>query len=181
MWRSLPMGPLGRDEGAPVAQGDAQLVLFEGIAIRKIFHENQWHFAVVDIIAALTGTERPRKYWSDLKAKLIKDEGFTELSDKIGQLKMQATDGKFYLTDTVTVETVFRIIQSIPSRKAEPFAGFHENANAAHAGGRVAGDARRNLERQLKRSVVSRANFLENSRKNDPEKLTQPPSSSQKR
>src|ERR1700685_915309 len=120
--RAAPdMGTLGRDEGDPVEQGESQLVLFEGISIRKIFHENQWRFSVVDIIAALTGSDRPSKYWSDLRIKLVKDEGFTELSDKIGQLKMQANDGKFYLTETVTVETALRIIQSIPSRKAEPF------------------------------------------------------------
>jgi hypothetical protein len=65
--------------------------------------------------------------------------------------------------------------------KASEAVGFHENASAAHAGGRVAGDARRNLERQLKRSVVSRSNSLENSRKKDPQKLTQPPPSRQKR
>lgn len=298
--RAAPdMGSLGREDGDPVEQGDSQLVLFEGITIRKIFHKNEWHFAVVDIISALTGTERPSKYWSDLKAKLVKDEGFSELSDHIGQLKMEASDKKFYLTDTVTVETALRIIQSIPSRKAEPFKrwlakvgyeriqeiqdpeiavkrailmwqaqgrtndwiearlrcivvrreltdqwqrggitgseygrltniiatqtfdldtaqhknlkglgakhnlrdhmtdlelvftmlgekstaaisqasnanGFQENATAAKSGGRVAGDARRDLERRLKSSVVSRANFLGDSRKKDPERLTQP-------
>jgi DNA-damage-inducible protein D len=297
--RAAPdMGPLGRDDGSPAEQGEAQLVLFEGISIRKVFQENEWHFAVVDIIAALTGSDRPSKYWSDLKTKLVKDEGFTELSDKIGQLKMQAADKKFYLTDTATVETALRIIQSIPSRKAEPFkrwlaqvgyeriqeiqdpeiavkrailmwqtqgrtsdwiearlrcivvrreltdqwqrggitgaeygrltniiakqtfdldtaqhknlkglaprhnlrdhmtdlelvftmlgekstaeiakasnaVGFQENSQAAKAGGRVAGDARRDLERQLKKTVVSRDNFLADSRTKDPEKLTQ--------
>lgn len=297
--RAAPdMAPLGKDDGAPVEQGDSQLVLFDGITIRKIFHKNEWHFAVVDIIAALTGSERPNKSWSELKTKLVKDEGFSELSDKIGQLKMQAADGKFYLTDTVTVETALRIIQSIPSPKAEPFKkwlaqvgyeriqeiqdpeiavkrailawqlqgrtndwiearlrcivvrreltdqwkrggisgaeygrltniiaeqtfaldtgqhkklkglgpkhnlrdhmtdlelvftmlgeksttaiaqatkaqGFYENANAAKSGGKVAGDARRNLERQLNGTIVSRTNFLENSRKKDPQRLTQ--------
>lgn len=297
--RAAPeMGALGKSDGPPVEQGDSQMVLFEGIAIRKLFHQNEWHFAVVDIIAALSGTDRPSKYWSDLKTKLVKNEGFTELSDKIGQLKMQASDGKFYLTDTVTVETALRIIQSIPSRSAEPFkrwlaqvgyeriqeiqdpeiavkrailtwqsqgrtndwiearlrcivvrreltdqwqkggitgseygrltniiakqtfdldaaqhknlkglsakhqlrdhmtdlelvftmlgeksttaiakasdaVGFNENAQAANAGGRVAGDARRDLESRLKSQVVSRQNFLEESRKNDPVRLTQ--------
>lgn len=294
------MGALGKDDGEPVTQGDSQMVLFEGISIRKMFHHNEWHFAVVDIIAALTGSERPSKYWSDLKAKLVKDEGFIELSEKIGQLKMKAADGKSYLTDTVTVETALRIIQSIPSRKAEPFkrwlaqvgyeriqeyqdpeiavkrailmwqaqgrtsdwiearlrcivvrreltdqwqrggitgseygrltniiakrtfdldtaqhrqlkglttkhnlrdhmtdlelvftmlgekstaelskasnaVGFEENATAADAGGRIAGDARRNLERQTKKLVVSRSNFLADTRTKDPERLTRPP------
>ena len=297
--RAAPdMGPLGRDNGSPVEQGESQLVLFDGISIRKVFHDNEWRFAVVDIIAALTGSERPRKYWNDLRVKLFRDEGFTELSDKIGQLKMQSSDGKFYLTDTVNVETALRVIQSIPSRKAEPFkrwlaqvgyeriqeiqdpeiavkrailmwqaqgrtsdwiearlrcivvrreltdqwqrggitgseygrltnivskatfdldtaqhknlkglgnkhnlrdhmtdlelvftmlgekstaaiahasqaSGFDQNVKAAQSGGRVAGDARRDLERQLRRSVVSRSNFLDSSRKMDPERLTQ--------
>jgi hypothetical protein len=73
----------------------------------------------MDIIEALVQTERPRKYWNDLKAKL-KTEG-SEVSEKIGQLKMQASDGKFYLTDCGDTETILRIIQSIPSPKAEPF------------------------------------------------------------
>lgn len=302
--RAAPeMGPLGKDESdhgtvAPAEQGESQLLLFEGVSIRKVFHNNEWHFAVVDIVAALTGSERPNKDWRDLKTQLIKNEGLIELSEKIGQLKMQAADGKFYLTDTVTVETALRIIQSIPSRKAEPFkqwlakvgyeriqeiqdpeiavkrailswqaqgrtsdwiearlrcivvrrelteqwkrggisgseygrltniisnatfdldtaqhknlkglsgkhnlrdhmtdlelvftmlgekstaaiaqaaqaSGFNENAKAARTGGRVAGDARRDLERQLNRSVVSRSNFLESVRKKDPERLTQ--------
>jgi DNA-damage-inducible protein D len=112
----------GSDQEEPLLEeGESQLVLFQGVTIRKVFHQNEWHFAVVDIISALTETERPSKYWSELKAKLVKDEGFAELSEKIGQLKMEAADGKFYLTDAVTVETALRIIQSIASRKAEPF------------------------------------------------------------
>jgi DNA-damage-inducible protein D len=68
----------------------------------------------------LTGNEHPRKYWNDLKKKLM-DEGYFEVSEKIGQLKMVAADGKRYLTDCANTETLFRIIQSIPSHKAEPF------------------------------------------------------------
>jgi hypothetical protein len=74
---------------------------------------------VIDVIEVLTGTDRPRKYWNDLKTKLRK-EG-SELSEKIGQLKMQSTDGKFYKTDVADTEQIFRLIQSIPSPKAEPF------------------------------------------------------------
>ena len=76
-------------------------------------------YFITDVIEALTGTDRPRKYWSDLKAKL-KKEG-SELSEKIGQLKMQSSDGKFYKTDVADTEQIFRLIQSIPSPKAEPF------------------------------------------------------------
>ena len=74
----------------------------------------------MDIIEALIGSDRPRKYWNDLKKKLA-DEGYIELSEKIGQLKLESADGKFYETDCANTETTFRIIQSIPSPKAEPF------------------------------------------------------------
>ena len=95
-----------------------QLAIFRGRKVRRIIHNNEWWFSVVDIIEALTGNDRPRKYWNDLKKKL-KEEG-SEVSDKIGQLKMQASDGKLYITDAVNTENTFRIIQSIPSPKAEP-------------------------------------------------------------
>jgi hypothetical protein len=74
---------------------------------------------VVDVIDALTGTDRPRKYWSDLKKKIVV-EGYVELSENIGQLKLLSSDGKKYFTDCVNTETLFRLIQSIPSPKAEP-------------------------------------------------------------
>ena len=97
------------------------ITVFEGKKIRRHWDEKseKWYFAITDIIEVLTQTYRPRKYWNDLKAKL-KSEG-SEVSEKIGQLKMQAVDGKFYLTDAADTETMFRIIQSIPSPKAEPF------------------------------------------------------------
>jgi len=81
--------------------------------------EEKWYFSVIDIIGALTQTDRPRKYWNDLKTKLLK-EG-SELSEKIGQLRMQAEDGKMRMTDVADTEQLFRLIQSIPSPKAEPF------------------------------------------------------------
>ena len=96
-----------------------ELVVFEGNRIRRVWHNEQWFFLVVDVIQAITDSGRPRKYWSDLKKKLT-DEGF-ELSDKIGQLKVASTDGKNYETDCANTESMFRIIQSIPSPKAEPF------------------------------------------------------------
>ena len=95
------------------------LVVFEGTKIRRVWHNEQWFFSVIDVIQAITDSGRPRKYWSDLKKKLT-DEGF-ELSDKIGQLKVASTDGKNYETDCANTESMFRIIQSIPSPKAEPF------------------------------------------------------------
>lgn len=100
---------------------EKRLVIFEGKKIRRIWDEEKeiWYFAVMDIIEILTGTDRSRKYWNDLKTKL-KAEG-SEVFEKIGQLKMQASDGKFYLTDAADVETILRLVQSVPSPKAEPF------------------------------------------------------------
>jgi prophage antirepressor-like protein len=97
-----------------------KIAVFRGMEIRKTIHKNEWWFSITDVIEALTGNERPRKYWNDLKKKLIK-EGYSEVSEKIGQLKLQASDGKNYLTDCANTETLFRIIQTIPSPKAEPF------------------------------------------------------------
>ena len=97
------------------------LQIFEAKKVRTIWDDEQekWYFSIVDVIEVLTDNERPRKYWSDLKSKL-KKEG-SELSEKIGQLKMQSSDGKFYKTDVAGTEQLFRLIQSIPSPKAEPF------------------------------------------------------------
>ena len=97
-----------------------KIAVFKGKKVRKTIHNNEWWFSVIDVVEALTGTERPRKYWSDLKKKLIK-EGYIEVSEKIGQLKLVAVDGKEYLSDCANAETLFRLIQTIPSPKAEPF------------------------------------------------------------
>ncbi|MEK7559105.1 MAG: Bro-N domain-containing protein [Patescibacteria group bacterium] len=99
---------------------DTKIAIFKGKEIRKTIHQNEWWFSIVDIVEILTDTDRPRKYWNDLKTKLIK-EGYAEVSEKIGQLKLPAPDGKLRETDCTNTETVFRIIQTIPSPKAEPF------------------------------------------------------------
>ncbi len=97
------------------------IALFEQKEIRKITHNDEWWFSIIDVISVLDVTGREsRKYWSDLKQKLI-SEWYTEVSDKIGQLKMRAPDGKNRETDCANTETLLRIIQSIPSPKAEPF------------------------------------------------------------
>ncbi len=95
--------------------------IFEEKQVRTLWDEDaeKWFISIVDVIEILTGSDRPRKYWSDLKAKLNK-EG-SELSEKIGQLKMKSSDGKSYKTDVADTEQLFRLIQSIPSPKAEPF------------------------------------------------------------
>ena len=95
--------------------------LFEEKKVRSHWDPKSetWYFSVVDAVEILSGSDRPRKYWADLKSKL-KKEG-SQLSEKIGQLKMLASDGKMYLTDVADTETLLRVIQSIPSPKAEPF------------------------------------------------------------
>ena len=96
-------------------------LIFKGKEIRHawISEEEEWLFSIVDIIAVLTDSPRPRKYWSDLKKRLL-EEG-SELSANIGQLKMQASDGKMRETDVGTTKQILRLVQSIPSKKAEPF------------------------------------------------------------
>jgi len=98
-----------------------EIQLFESNQVRTHWDNDQekWFISVIDVIEVLTETDRPRKYWSDLKIKL-KKEG-SQLSEKIGQLKMQSSDGKFYKTDVADVEHILRLIQSVPSPKAEPF------------------------------------------------------------
>ena len=100
---------------------ETALKLFEQKQVRSVWNEEEekWYFSIVDVIEVLTDTDRPRKYWSDLKAKLNK-EG-SELSEKIGQLKLAAEDGKIRVTDVADTQQLFRLIQSIPSPKAEPF------------------------------------------------------------
>lgn len=98
-----------------------KLVIFEDKKIRRSFHKGEWYFSVIDIVEVLTGSANSRRYWSDLKIQLSEKEGFVQLYGKIVQLKLESNDGKKYLTDTANTETIFRIIQSIPSPKAEPF------------------------------------------------------------
>ncbi len=81
--------------------------------------EEKWYFSVVDVVAILTDSENPRKYWSVLKTRL-KKEG-SQLATNCSQLKMRSADGKMYLTDVVDTEQLFRLVQSVPSPKAEPF------------------------------------------------------------
>lgn len=95
--------------------------IFEDKKVRSAWdsESEKWFISIVDVIEVLTESDRPRKYWDDLKRKL-KAEG-SELSEKIGQLKLPSADGKKYLTDVADVEQLFRLVQSIPSPKAEPF------------------------------------------------------------
>ena len=101
---------------------NSSIQLFEDQKIRTAWdaEKEEWYFSIIDVISVLTGTANSRRYWSDLKRKL-KAEGANELYEKIVQLKMLSSDGKRYKTDVANTEQLLRIIQSIPSPKAEPF------------------------------------------------------------
>lgn len=106
---------------AMVPDGELELVPFKKEGIRRVCHNDEWWYSVVDVVTALTGSDRGRKHWSDIKTKMVEKEGYSELSDEIGKLPMPGADGKNYKTDVATAETILRIIQSISSPKAEPF------------------------------------------------------------
>lgn len=190
----------------------APLAVFKGHRIRRTLYEGEWWFSVVDVVAALSESTNPRDYWFRMKSR-EKAESEIELSTLCRQLKLESSDGKKYETDCANAEGLFRIIQSIPSPKAEPFkrwlakVGFErvqeiENPELAkrdhmddfelifsmlgeratteihrqedsqgvpklkadaNAGGRIAGDARKALEKRLKRPIVSGRNYLRQS------------------
>ncbi len=100
---------------------ETAIKIFEQKKIRSHWDDEQekWYFSIIDVIEVLTESPRPRKYWNALKTKL-KAEG-SELSQNMGQLKMMSADGKYYKTDVADTEQLFRLIQSVPSPKAEPF------------------------------------------------------------
>ncbi len=99
---------------------ESRLVVFNDKKIRRILLENVWYFAVVDVVAALTDSDKPRDYWYRLKKRELESSG-VQLSTYCRQLKLESTDGKRYITEVANTEGIFRIIQSIPSPKAEPF------------------------------------------------------------
>lgn len=149
------------------------LKLFENKKIRYVWNaeEEEWYFSVVDIVEVLTGTQNPRRYWSDLKIKLTK-EG-SELYDKIVQLKLISSDGKLRETDVLSTKNVLRLIQTIPSPKTEPFkmwlaeasateisqnekpTNLRESAQIAVSGAEVALDARKSLEKRGGKTISS--------------------------
>ena len=101
-----------------MVNADNSLVVFQDKKVRRIWHQDQWFFSVADIVAVLTDSPTPRQYWGK-----IKDREFVklELSPIWVQLKLESADGKKYETDCANTKSMFRIIQSIPSKKAEPF------------------------------------------------------------
>jgi DNA-damage-inducible protein D len=103
-----------------VSLDSKKISLFKGKQIRKILHQGEWWFSVVDVIEALTDSSQPSKYWTAMKARVSNEGGF-QLSTICRQLKLESSDGKKYETDCADTEGIFRIIQSVPSPKAEPF------------------------------------------------------------
>jgi len=112
-----------RENTAPVQSATMELAIFEAEAnerIRKVWHDGQWFYSVIDIIGLLTGSPNPRNYWNMVKARMSA-EGASETYTECVQLKMRSRDGKMRTTDAADRETVLRILQSVPSPKAEPF------------------------------------------------------------
>lgn len=97
---------------------DSKIVVFQDKQIRRVWVDDDWYFSIVDIVGVLTGSPEPRKYWNKVKTREFTD---LQLSPIWRQLKLPAADGKQYRTDCTTTQAMFRIIQSIPSPKAEPF------------------------------------------------------------
>ena len=108
-------------ERAMNSESKDHIAVFQETAIRRAWHEDAWWFSVIDIVAVLSDASVPRRYWSDLKRKLGQEAGSDQLYEKIVQLKLTSPDGKERATDCANTEGLLRIIQSIPSPKAEPF------------------------------------------------------------
>jgi hypothetical protein len=101
-----------------------RMAIFKEKQIRKVVHNDEWYFSIIDIVEVFTESSNPKKYWSDLKRTLVEDEGFSQLYDKIVKLKMTAENEKKRDTESANTETILRIIQSIHSPKAELFKGW---------------------------------------------------------
>jgi prophage antirepressor-like protein len=101
-------------------ESENALFVFQGKEIRRTWHNGEWYFSVVDVVEVLTDSVKPRDYWYRLKEREL-ESGGVELSTFCRRLKLPAPDGKMRITDCANTENRFRIIQSIPSKKAEPF------------------------------------------------------------
>lgn len=157
-----------------------EIKLFEGNKIRTLWdkEKEEWYFSIVDIVGALTDSKNPRDYWYRVKKRMTKEEK-SELSTICRQLKLKAIDGKMRETDVADMQGIFRIIQSIPSPKAEPFKvwlvetatkdiaestnpqGLKENKEVAKQGGGIAGNARKEIEAKTGKPVITPKNAID--------------------
>jgi DNA-damage-inducible protein D len=117
--RLLDREPYMSDSANLPSESQGKIIVFGARQIRRAWHDNEWYFSVVDIVGALTDSPNPRNYWNMMKSR--EKESGVELSTLCVQLKLTSADGKSYRTDAVNTQAAFRIIQSIPSPKAEPF------------------------------------------------------------
>ena len=104
-----------------VTDGDLEFVPFRKAKIRRVCRDGEWWYSVVDVIAAILDSVNPNKSWSDVRRQLVRKEGLSSIVEEIGELPLRSEDGKTHRTDVATTETLFRIIQSIQSPRAEPF------------------------------------------------------------
>jgi hypothetical protein len=138
------------------ADSHGKMVVFGAKEIRRIWHEEQWFFSVVDIIAVLTDSDAPSKYWTAMKRREEKASGF-QLSTICRRLSLTSSDEKSYKTDCVNVLGEAATTEIARNKDAQ---GFVTNKRAAQEGGTVAGSARRQLEAKSGRKVVTRQNYL---------------------
>jgi prophage antirepressor-like protein len=108
-------------KAAMTAEPSNHIAVFQETAIRRTWHEDEWWFSIIDVVGVLSESNNPNRYWSDLKRKLAQEAGSGQPYEKIVRLKLTAPDGKQRDTDCANTETLFRVIQSIPSPRAEPF------------------------------------------------------------
>lgn len=108
-------------KSTPTDTPQNHLVVFQENSIRRTWQDDEWWFSVIDIVGVLSESSNPNRYWSDLKRKLAQEAGSEQAYEKIVRLKLVAPDGKQRETDCANTETLFRIVQSIPSPRAEPF------------------------------------------------------------
>ena len=108
-------------KNSPPTDPARHIAVFQEAAIRRTWHLEEWWFSVIDVVSVLSASANPNRYWSDLKRKLAQEAGSNQAYEKIVSLKLTAPDGKSRETDCANTQTLFRIIQSIPSPKAEPF------------------------------------------------------------
>ncbi len=137
-----------------LSDSQSKMIVFGAKQIRRIWHDDQWFFSVVDIIGALTDSTAPSKYWTAMKRREETSSGI-QLSTFCRQLKLNSSDGKTYNTDCVNTEAATTEIAR--NKDAQ---GLLKNKQAAREGGAVAGNARRQLETKSGKKVVTRQNFL---------------------